>query len=209
LTKITLQTCTGPEIAAAIPALARLRILVFREFPYLYDGDEDYERSYLQVYATCGRAAVIVARDGTAIVGASTCIPLPQETAAVRAPFESRGLDLDDYFYFGESVLRPEYRGQGIGVKFFEAREAVARHAGAAFAVFCAVRREDSHPARPVNIADMPRFWRNRGFAPLVGVSCQMEWKEPGTALRRHDLDFWIKPLGPAAIPGEFLATPA
>ncbi len=199
---IDFEIATGARIASAIPDLARLRISVFREFPYLYDGDEAYERGYLEVYAQCPEAVVILAREGEDIVGASTCLPLREETDAVRAPFESRGLDVERFFYFGESVLQPAFRGQGIGVKFFEAREHAAREAKADFAVFCAVRRSDDHPARPRNSADMPRFWRRRGYKALPGVFCQMTWKEVDRAEPLvHDLDFWIKPLGAAPIP--------
>ncbi len=199
---ITLETATGSQISPAILELARLRISVFREWPYLYDGDEDYERGYLEVYAQCPEAGVILARDGAKVVGASTCLPLVEETDAVRAPFESRGIDVARFFYFGESVLLPAFRGQGIGVRFFKARERIARDAAADFAVFCAVRRPDNHPARPKHSADMPRFWRQRGYAPLPGVFCEMAWKEIGhVEPLDHALDFWIKPLGGAPIP--------
>jgi GNAT superfamily N-acetyltransferase len=199
---IDLETAMGSQIASAIAALARLRISVFREWPYLYDGDEDYEHGYLEVYAQCPGAAVILARDGGDVVGASTCLPMVEETGAVRAPFESRGIDVNRFFYFGESVLLPAFRGQGVGLRFFEVRERVARNAAADFAVFCAVRRPDNHPARPRNSADMPRFWRQRGYAPLPGVFCQMAWKEIGhTEPLDHALDFWIKPLGAVPVP--------
>ncbi len=199
---ITLETVTGSRISSAIAELARLRVAVFREWPYLYDGDEAYEQGYLEVYAQCPEAAVILARDGGAVVGASTCLPLARETEAVRANFESRGIEVEKFFYFGESVLLPAFRGQGVGVKFFAAREAVARNALADFAVFCAVRRPEDHPARPRNETDMPRFWRQRGYAPLPGVFCEMAWTEiGGIAPVRHALDFWIKPLGAAPIP--------
>ena len=200
---LQLETITGSQISSAIAELARLRIAVFREWPYLYDGDEHYERGYLETYAQCPEAAIILARDGTDVVGASTCLPLIEETDAVRAPFQSRGIDVARFFYFGESVLLPEFRGQGAGVRFFEARERVARKAAADFAVFCAVRRPDNHPARPAHSADMPRFWRQRGYTPLPGVFCHMAWKEiGGVEPLDHELDFWIKPLGGAPIPG-------
>eukprot|EP01031_Cornospumella_fuschlensis_P048144 gene48144-58971_t len=35
------------SVADVLPALARLRITVFRDFPYLYDGDPAYEAAYL------------------------------------------------------------------------------------------------------------------------------------------------------------------
>ena len=34
--------CTGASLERYIPELARLRIEVFRAWPYLYDGDQEY-----------------------------------------------------------------------------------------------------------------------------------------------------------------------
>ncbi len=42
---------TGAGLAEVLPALARLRITVFRDFPYLYDGDAAYEARYLADFA--------------------------------------------------------------------------------------------------------------------------------------------------------------
>ncbi|MBI1777190.1 MAG: hypothetical protein HYR63_17775 [Proteobacteria bacterium] len=39
LTGITVERVTGTELERRIADLARLRIEVFREWPYLYDGD--------------------------------------------------------------------------------------------------------------------------------------------------------------------------
>ena len=38
------QTFQGEQILAYIPAVAKLRIEVFREYPYLYDGSLDSYR---------------------------------------------------------------------------------------------------------------------------------------------------------------------
>jgi hypothetical protein len=95
---IGFETFAGSQIEAAAAELARLRVAVFREWPYLYDGGEAYERGYLDVYARCPGAAIILARDGTDVVGAATCMPLVEETDAVRAPFESRKQGKDRRF---------------------------------------------------------------------------------------------------------------
>ena len=42
---VTTRVLTGDDLAAALPDVARLRIDVFRDWPYLYDGDADYERA--------------------------------------------------------------------------------------------------------------------------------------------------------------------
>ena len=40
---ISVKRFSGTEAQPYLPDLARLRIEVFREFPYLYDGNLDYE----------------------------------------------------------------------------------------------------------------------------------------------------------------------
>ncbi|GBQ31449.1 GNAT family N-acetyltransferase [Gluconacetobacter azotocaptans] len=204
---VVIQTRSGAGIAAILPDLARLRIAVFREWPYLYDGgDPAYEERYLDVYVRSPAAAIVTAADGGRIVGASSCLPLRDEMACIRAPFEVRGLDLDRFFYFGESVLLPAWRGQGLGVRFFAERERHARTGTAEFAVFCAVRRPDTHPGRPSDAPSLHGFWGRRGFRPLPGISCMLDWREPGdTAERAHALDFWIKPLRDAPVPARLL----
>lgn len=201
-TSLTVETLTGAAIVPHLPALARLRITVFREFPYLYDGDEAYEERYLRTYVEAPLAAVVIARDGAEIVGASTCLPLSAETENVTAPFRARGLDLSRFFYFGESVLLKAYRGRGIGVAFFEHREAQARRAGADYATFCAVIRAPDDPRRPPDYVPLDAFWRHRGYTHYPDFVCTMRWKEVGAAEETdHHLSFWMKSLSGAPLP--------
>jgi GNAT superfamily N-acetyltransferase len=191
------------ELERLLPALASLRVKVFHDWPYLYDGDEAYEAEYLQAYIRSARAAIIVARDGDQIVGASTCLPLTDETENVQAPFLARGWNLDDFFYFGESVLLPAYRGLGIGVAFFEQREAHARAVSdCAFAGFCGVIRPDSHPARPAGFQKLDPFWTRRGFTRRPDLVCRMHWRDLGaTEETEKDMVFWLKSLHGRPLP--------
>lgn len=199
---IRIETVTGAGIASAIPALQRVRALVFRDFPYLYDGDPAVPADYLATYARSPRAAVILAWDGETPVGAATCLPLADEGEDTVAAFIAHGWDLNRFFYYGEAVLLPAYRGQGIGVGFFEAREAQARAHHAEFACFCSVQRPPDHPARPPGYVPNDRFWRARGYAPLPGVTCSFTWKEVGASEPSdHVLDFWGKSLTGAPLP--------
>ncbi len=40
---LDVKSLTGEEIRTVLPALARLRMVVFRDWPYLYDGTLEYE----------------------------------------------------------------------------------------------------------------------------------------------------------------------
>ena len=200
---IQVETRTGEALLPLLPALARLRSAVFRAWPYLYDGDEAYEVEYLRTYARSPRAAVVVALAAGAPVGAAPCIPLADEGKNVLSPFLARGLDPARFFYFGESVLLPELRGRGIGVRFFEAREAHARAASdAEFACFCGVERASDDPRRPPGFTPLDQFWRNRGYQPMPGMACTMRWREIGDSDETpHTLRFWGRALRNTSLP--------
>lgn len=194
---VTLQRLTGADLRARIADLAGLRISVFRAFPYLYDGDLAYEARYLETYLKAPESALIAALDGETLVGAATALPLADETPDVIAPFPEHGFDPAEVFYFGESVLLPGYRGRGIGVAFFEEREAWARRLGRfRIAAFCAVERPDDHPRRPADYQPLDAFWRRRGFAPLPGMATQFSWQDlDESAESPKRMLYWIKRL--------------
>jgi GNAT superfamily N-acetyltransferase len=193
---LRVEPLTGARLHAHLPDVARLRIEVFRAYPYLYDGDPAYERDYIAAFAASPNAVIVAAFDGDEVVGASTAAPLCAQVDDVTAPFRSRGDDLSSYFYFGESVLRASYRGRGIGVRFFELREAQALVCGASYATFCAVVRPTGHWARPKGYEPLDAFWGKQGYAVQPGLICQMSWKEIGAlAESPKPMQFWMKRL--------------
>lgn len=127
---IRIDVLRGSAMAPYLDEVARLRINVFREFPYLYDGDFDYEARYLQGYVGTPDSICVLARDGSRVVGASTGLPLADEDDSFQRPFLERGIPVHEVFYCAESVLLAEYRGRGLGHHFFDEREAHARALG-------------------------------------------------------------------------------
>lgn len=190
-------TCTGEAVAPYLRDLARLRTTVFRDYPYLYEGSADYESGYLKAYTRSPRSVFVLALDGDAVVGASTGIPLLDDQPAFHRPFREKGYRLEEVFYFGESVLLREYRGQGIGHRFFDEREAHARRLGGfALTAFCAVERADDDPRRPADYRPNDAFWHKRGYRRQDELFCRLEWTELGDAARSsHLLRFWLRPL--------------
>ena len=124
------RVLTGAALDAALEDVARLRIAVFRDFPYLYDGDLEYERGYLQTYRDSPGAVLVGAFDGARLMGAATGTPMEDHAEDFAQAFAGTGLPLAEIFYCAESVLLPEARGQGIGHRFFDLREAHARTLG-------------------------------------------------------------------------------
>jgi GNAT superfamily N-acetyltransferase len=200
MSALRIETRAGADAASYFDDLARLRIEVFRAWPYLYDGDLDYERRYLATYAQAPDSLFVLALADDQVVGVSTAMPMDQETAAISAPWRAAGIDPATVFYFGESVLLPAWRGRGIGHRFFDAREAQARRLGRfACTSFCAVERPDDHPLRPPGHRSLADFWTGRGYRRQERLACTLHWREVGgTAEVAHRLAFWSRPLAAA-----------
>jgi GNAT superfamily N-acetyltransferase len=194
---LRVEILTGPNLQRHLAGLAALRIEVFREWPYLYQGSLEYEGEYLRAFANAPGAVIVGAFAGDALAGASTAAPMAAQADYVTAPFRALGLDLSEYFYFGESVLKREYRNQGLGVRFFVEREVAARaDARTKYCTFSAVVRDAADPRRPSDYRPLDDFWRRRGFEPWPGVTCKIPWTELGAAAEtEQDMQFWRKTI--------------
>lgn len=198
---IRVEPLTGSAFADALPALSRLRIGVFREWPYLYDGTLASEQDYLSRFGVAAGAVIVAARDGDAIVGVATATPLRGHTEDFVPLFAARGFDPDRVFYFGESVLLPAYRGQGIGHAFFDRREAHAHGVASTHTAFCAVVRPEDHPLEPPGYRPLDGFWRKRGYAPVAGMIGSYTWKDIDRPQETaKPMQFWIRKMESVSI---------
>jgi len=192
-----LRVYRGSEIVDCLDAVAELRMKVFREWPYLYEGDLEYEKRYLGVYARSSRAFALVVHEGERPVGATTAMPLADEDAALQQPFIDKDIDVDGVFYNAESVLLPEYRGRGLYRRFFEAREEHARSFGDyELIAFCGVQRPDDHPLRPPGHRPLDPVWRRFGYEPRPELVAYFPWRDIGDEQETEKpLMFWMKDL--------------
>ncbi|WP_290637916.1 GNAT family N-acetyltransferase [Aquisalimonas sp.] len=188
----------GAGLGRRLDDIARLRMTVFREWPYLYEGDEEYERRFLQIYVDSPRSFALTVLDGDAVVGVTTAMPLTDEEQEIQQPFVDAGIDVQRVFYFAESVLLPEYRGHGLYRQFFREREALAGSFGDYDRVaFCAVQRPDDHPMKPANHQPLDPVWRHFGYQPRPELVAYFPWPDIGEREEtQKPLQFWLKPLG-------------
>ena len=196
---LTIRRLTGsdPELRAFLPDLARLRIEVFRDFPYLYDGTVEYEEKYLETYTDCPESIVVLVLDGEKAVGATTGLPMDAETEEFRKPFVEAGHDPARIFYCAESVLLPAYRGRGVYPKFFAEREGHARALGRFdLCTFCCVQRPEDHPLRPADYVPLDRIWSKFGYVKHPELTTTYDWKDVDTAEETaKPMVFWLKSL--------------
>ncbi|MFN3312978.1 MAG: GNAT family N-acetyltransferase [Hyphomonas sp.] len=185
---------TDENLEQALPALAHLRIEVFCTYPYLYSGTEEYEQTYLRSFSHARDAFIVAAEADGEIVGCATCSAIDAHHGAFAAPLAAAGYDLASTFYFGESVLKADYRGRGLGHAFFDAREAHAKARDYARACFCAVERPIDHPQRPAGYSPLDGFWGKRGYRKLPGITTHFAWPtEPGGPDLIHPMRYWMR----------------
>ncbi len=187
----------GKEIETVVSDFAQLRITVFAEFPYLYDGNLEYEKDYIQTYSQSEKSFFFGIYLQDELVGATTCLPLSDETDEIKRPFFDAKIDVKQVFYFGESIILQKFRGQGFGKLFFDEREQyAAKFKEIKFTTFCAVERPSNHPLKPENYRPNDLFWTKRKYIKRPELSCEMKWLDKTeTTETSKKLTFWIKSL--------------
>lgn len=194
--ELSTHILNGEGARPYLESIARLRIEVFAEWPYLYDGNLQYEQDYLEQYLREPRSMIVLVRDGEQAVGASTALPLESAEAEMQAPWRDQGVPLEDVLYFGESVVLPAYRGLGLGRRFFALREGHARALGRSRCTFCAVQRPEDHPARPPDYVPNDAFWQRLGYTRRDDMVCHFPWVDIGDAQESNKaLVFWERQL--------------
>jgi hypothetical protein len=200
MSDISIKHLSGMELEPWLPDLARMRITVFRDFPYLYDGTAEYEEKYLKTYMRSPESIIILALDGDKVIGASTGLPMEHETEEFQKPFLEHGYDPAKIFYCGESVLLKEYRGKGIYKEFFLGREGQARNLGRFdWCSFCCVQRPEDHPLKPADYVPLDAVWNKFGYVKHPELRTSYIWKDVDQAEQTaHDMVFWLKSLNEA-----------
>lgn len=194
--EIDVRVLKGPDLEAALDGVAQLRITVFRDWPYLYDGSLEYEREYLATYRDNPGALLVGAFHQGQLIGASTSTPMEDHAPEFSAPFRDLGVPPESILYGAESVLLRPYRGIGLGHRFIDLREEHARTLGRTHVAFCSVIRPDTHPARPAIYRSNDSFWLGRGYDPLPGAVARFSWKDLGEAEETEKaLQFWMRAL--------------
>jgi GNAT superfamily N-acetyltransferase len=187
----------GEKVVDLIPQIAELRIEVFAEYPFLYVGDYEYEKLYLKKFTTMKDAIVVACFDHDTLIGISTGYPFIYDAENLKHTLSSHGRKPEEYFCFGESVLRKSYRGLEIGRKFFEEREAhVARLSHYKHICFYTSVRPLDDPKKPADYRPLAPFWQSLGYVEHPELQGEISYQEIGEKEQTpKKMVFWIKNL--------------
>jgi hypothetical protein len=197
MTDIHVRSFTGSSLKPYLHSIAKLRMEVFKDYPYFEDPDLNRETQYLRKIAASKETIGVLIFDNTTLVGVSLGSPFNIEEPALHRPFQEHHRAIDSYFYFGDSALLKHYRGRGIGHHFFDAREAhVAQFKKFEHICFCAPHCCDPDPNRPKDYVPFVDFWRKRGYILHPELKCTLSWKKiDETHPTETQMSFWIKDI--------------
>lgn len=102
---------------------AALRIIYFRDFPYLYAGNFEYELSYLQNYLDDPKSVFITIQKENQILGfaaGGSFESLGSSFGSVSEKFKMKGYDIKKLFYIGEVIVKNPNAGDIYGAKLFK-----------------------------------------------------------------------------------------
>jgi len=188
-----LKCFSGAEIEPFIPQIGALRIGMFREFPYLYEGNLESEIAYLQ-HLTSQQAETLLLFKDNAIVGFMNAMPLANAEEAVQKPFIEAGHTLSDYCYVGELMVLPAYRTAQLINTCCAHYEQYARTHKYTFAIFITIDRPDNHPAKPSGYRPLEPLWRRLGFELIPDMKIESDWQQVDTQKREQNtLSLWRK----------------
>jgi len=200
MTDIHVRSFTGNGLKPYLHSLAKLRMEVFREFPYFEEPDLEKETQLIRKLFQNRESIGVLIFDNTTLVGVSLGYPLSLEEASLQRPFKDRNLNSEHYFFFGDSVLLKAYRGRGIGHHFFDAREAhIIHYKKFKHICFCVPDGLETSPQKPKDFIPLHGFWRKRGYIQHPEMHCCLSWKTLGEAEpSEKKMVYWIKDLFPS-----------
>lgn len=194
---INIRTFTGSGIKIYLPSIAKLRVEIFKSYPFLCKFSVEEEIAYLKKFIQNKDAIAVVVFDGPKIVGVSIGAPLESQEEDYLKPFREKGLNPANYFYFGQSVLEEPYRGRGLGHHFFDIREKHVHHLKRFSGIcFLSIVRTNKHPEASSDYPSLASFWEKTGYSKHPDLTCQKSWKDVDEEKETlKTLMFWIKEI--------------
>lgn len=184
----------GEEILPFLGDLAALRIYVFKEYPYLYQGDQEYEKKYLSLYTSCNDFFLVVVLNNNEVIGVTTGLPMKYEGNSFKKAFDNSGYDINDIFYIGETIILPEYRHKGLSRAMFSKMEYEVTRLGYKVLSLATVKRAQDDPKRPNNYIPLDYLWQKYGYKKIPKIKAGLYWCEVGQNLEtEHEMEFWLK----------------
>ena len=190
--RASMQIIRGPEIENHIDDLGKFRIEIFREYPYLYDGNIQFERVYLSPYSRNPESLLLILQDAHGIIGACTGTPLTGEDNDFQNAFV--GENKDEIYYIGAVILRADSRGQKLGSRLLSTALSLIDMKRFKKTSLCTVDRGLNHPRRPGKYCPPDYLWERYGFVKSTNLLAYLAWTDIGQKIEtKKPMNIWFK----------------
>jgi GNAT superfamily N-acetyltransferase len=187
----------GKEIDAHVKQITDLALIIYREYPYLYEGTEEEYLPLIQHYAQSERGLAYLLYDDEKPVGVAIGTALQSMRESYKEPILNSHLkdEIDSLFYLGEFLLLKEYRGKGFGKQMYnDFEKTVKTNKSYTGICFCKIVEFDQHPGMPANYKPLDGFWSTLGFHKLPNIQFSVSWRNVNEQNESpHQLVYWIK----------------
>jgi len=192
---VTFEVLKGSQIKSIEKSFADLRITIFREYPYLYEGDLSTEKHYFDMFGD--NTICITAKDGAAIIGISIGTPLQEVLKRFLEPLTEAHINVKRMFYLADLLVLKSYRGQRIGHALYELFEKEVQKTGQFSTIIVReISKSPDDPKKPSDYHSLDFFWNKRGFKKIDGISQQDKWKAIGDEdISLHTMIYQVKNL--------------
>lgn len=197
-----IEILIGKKILPVIDEVANLRIKLFRDFPYLYVGNLEYEKEYLKIYSNQEEALLIVFKnEKNNIVGVATGAPFSETDelfSEARAEFKRNNLDPTEGYYIGEALILPEYQGKFFSYDLIRQIERQIKSSGYHYVCFMTVERDPNDPRRPTHYKDIEKIWQRLNYQKTnIRMHSTYPTLQSDGSIKEveNEMVFWIKQL--------------
>lgn len=188
----------GDAIAELIPFIAEQRLAIFKEYPYLYQGNYEGEYMYLAWFASLPHSAVAVAYQNSQPIGFFTGTAFADFAPHFQGSFElfeNAGLDPAIYYYLSEAIVLPEYRNKSLCRHMTQALEQYARARGFSAGCFTCEQHEH-HPLKPAGYKELGPLFAKLGYRKTE-LTIFFAWDtiqlDGSIKAASHPLTYWVR----------------
>jgi hypothetical protein len=193
---VTIEVLKGKEVIPYLEKLAELRIVFYREYPYLYEGNLADEMAYLNMYVNSEDSVLAIAKKGEELVGIASGLPMLESKEENKRLYAEKKIPGEHVFYLGEVVLCHEQNTDVQERIYQEFEKAVIGLQKYHTLAVCEIERDPEDSKKPSSAFSSEVQWENRGFIRQPEFYTIAAWKDVGDLEKsNHALVFWTKNL--------------
>lgn len=188
----------GAVINSRVKDITDLSLIIYREYPYLYEGTQEEYLPLIQHYAQSENSIACLLLDDEKPIGIAIGMPMNVMRENYKQPIlHSEAVNIDSLFYLGEFLLLEAYRGKGFGKQMYREFERLVKEKGNFTTLcFCKISEFESHPLMPVKYKPLDDFWIKLGFEKVENLNFSVVWRNVDEVEDSpHHLVYWMKAL--------------